>query len=368
MIRERFRKSIAAKLLAAHLLVIVAGSMTLLLIALSLGPGVFRGHVRDALGVVPPDVARHLDTAFGQATLVALVVAIAAAVVTALAVSWFVSLRVVRPIRSLADVALRIAHGAYSSRVPVMGTDEISALAQAFNEMAGSLETAERRRRELLSDVAHELRTPLATVEGYVEALADGVLVPNDEIWGTLLTETRRLGRLVDDLQKVSRAEERQLDLRVVKTQPAELVQLAVSAAAPAYEAKGVELRMSVHAHLPVVAVDRDRIGEVLANLLENALRHTLAGGQVEVTAARSGDRVELAVSDTGAGIAPEQLERVFERFFRADPARSRASGGSGIGLAIARAIVEAHGGRIHAESDGVGRGTRFVVVLPVAV
>ena len=363
----RLRRSLTAKLLAAELLVILAGSGTLLLVSVAVGPGIFRDHVRHALGALPADVARHLDIAFEQATLVALGIAVAAAVVTALAVSWFVSLRIVRPIGLLATSAQRVAQGAYGTRVPTSGDDELARLGTAFNEMAGALASAETRRRALLADLAHELRTPLATIGGYVEGLADGVVRPEPATWVTLQVEVSRLGRLVDDLNTVSRAEERQLDLRLGRILPGALVEVAVRAAAPLYAAKGVELAHELAARLPEVEVDPDRVGEVLGNLLENALRHTARGGRVEITARRSADGVELVVSDDGEGIPLEHLEKVFERFHRVDRARSRAAGGSGLGLTIARAITEAHGGRIHAESAGTGHGSRFAIWLPAA-
>jgi len=361
------RRSLAGKLLLAQLLVIVAGATTLALVALAIAPGLFREHVRDALGVVPEDVARHLDEAFDDALLLALAIAIAAAAITAAAVSWFLTVRIVRPIRRLAEAAEHIAHGSYDERVPVTGSDELSVLASAFNNMAASLESAELRRRQLLSDLAHELRTPLATIEGYVEGVRDGVVPPTTETWSVLETESARIRRLVDDLQKVSRAEERQLDLHIRPLAPAAIVAEAAQAAGPAYAAKDVALETAPDDDLPPVAADGDRIGEVLANLLDNALRHTPAGGRVEVRAESRGEEVEFAVSDSGDGIAPEHLNRVFERFYRVDSGRARARGGSGIGLAIARALVEAHGGRIQAESDGPGRGSRFIVSLPVA-
>ena len=362
----RLRQSLAARLLLAQLLVIVAGSATLALVALAIAPGIFHDHVRRSGVIVPEDMIRHLDQAFGAAVLIALGVAIGAALIAALAVSTFLSLRIVRPIRALAEAAERIAKGAYAARVPAAGSDEIAVLGGAFNEMATTLESAEQKRRELLTDVAHELRTPLATVEGYLEGLADGVVTPNGTTWSLLLAETGRLRRLVDDLAKVSRAEERQLDLRRAPSSPGRLVAAAVQAAAPGYAAKGVTLGTKLDRRLPSIDVDPDRIAEVLANLLDNALRHTPTGGRVEVgTAAAPGKQVELVVADTGEGIAPEHLERVFERFFRADPARTRTTGGSGIGLAISRAIAEAHGGHVHAESDGVGQGARFVITMP---
>lgn len=365
--RARLRRSLTAKLLAAEILVVLAGSGTLLLVSLAIGPGIFRDHVREALRAVPDDVVRHLDIAFAEATLVALGIAVAASLVTAVAVSSFVSVRIVRPIGSLAKSAERVAHGAYDTRVPTHGNDELARLGIAFNEMAGALASAERRRRELLTDLAHELRTPLATIGGYVEGLADGVVQPDPATWGALQVEVSRLGRLVDDLNTVSRAEERQLDLRLARVRSGGLVEAAVNAAAPLYAAKGVELAHTATAGLPEVDVDPDRIGEVLGNLLENALRHTARGGRVEVSARRSGEGIELVVSDDGEGIPAEHVPRVFDRFYRVDPARSRAGGGSGIGLAIARAITEAQGGRIQAESAGAGQGSRFTVWLPVA-
>lgn len=364
--RARLSGSLGAKLLLGQLLVVIAGALTLLLVALLLGPGVFRGHVRDALGYVPPEVGRHLDMAFHTATLISLAVAVGASVATALALSWVVSARVVEPVRALAAAAQRIAGRTHTARVPVRGTDELAQLAEAFNEMATSLEHAEDIRRQLLADVAHELRTPLATVESYVEALADGVLAADAENWGAIRSETARLGRLVNDLQRVSRAEAHQLDLHPASTDPGELVQDAVKAARPAFATKGVALESDIQTNLPMVDVDRERIAEVLANLLTNAQRHTPPGGIVQASAGQRADRLEMVVSDDGEGIAAEHLDRVFERFYRVDPARARASGGTGIGLAIVRAIVEAHGGSVLASSEGLGRGATLTLRLPI--
>jgi two-component system sensor histidine kinase BaeS len=364
--RARLSGSLGAKLLLGQLLVVIAGALTLLLVALLLGPGIFRGHVRDALGYVPPEVGRHLDMAFHTATLISLAVAVGASVATALALSWVVSARVVEPVRALAAAAQRIARGTHRARVPVRGTDELAQLAEAFNEMATSLEHAEDIRRQLLADVAHELRTPLATVESYVEALADGVLAADAENWGAIRSETARLGRLVNDLQRVSRAEAHQLDLHPAPTDPGELAQDAVKAARPAFATKGVALESDIQTNLPMVDVDRERIAEVLANLLTNALRHTPPGGIVQASAGQRADRLEMVVSDDGEGIAAEHLDRVFERFYRVDPARARASGGTGIGLAIVRAIVEAHGGSVLASSEALGRGATFTLRLPI--
>lgn len=364
--RGRLR-GFAPRLFLAQGLVIVAGAATLAFVAFALAPSIFHSHVTREVGNLSETALDHLDQAFADAVLIALGLAIAAALLAAVAVSAFLAVRMTRPVRALADAARRIAGGNYSARVPVQGPEEVADLATTFNEMAQALEMSERRRRALLSDVAHELRTPLATLEGYVEGLADGTIAAEPETWDVLAREARRMHRLVEDLAKVSKAEERQLDLLPAPMAPAVLVEAAVRAAAPSFAEKGVRLQASVDAELPDIEVDPDRVGEVLSNLLANALRHTPAGGSVEVGARRRGGDVEIAVADTGDGIAPEHLGRVFERFFRTDSARSRAAGGSGIGLTIARAIVEALGGRIHAESDGPGMGARFVIRLPVA-
>jgi two-component system, OmpR family, sensor histidine kinase BaeS len=365
-VRKRLSGSLSAKLLAGQLLVVLTGALTLLLVALLVGPAIFRMHVRDALGYVPPDVGHHLDMAFHTATLISLGVAVGVSVAVALALSTIVSTRIVRPVRELAGAAQRIAHGARDARVPARGTDELAELAAAFNEMAASLERAEQIRSQLLADVAHELRTPLATVESYVEALADGVLAADDENWGVIRAETSRLNRLVDDLQKVSRAQAHQLDLHLSAVPAGTLVSDAVKAVQPAYAAKGVGLKAHIEPRVPAIEADSERIAEVLANLLTNALRHTPTGGSVSVSALQRAEQLEISVADDGEGIAPEHVDRVFERFYRVDPARSRETDGTGIGLAIVRAIVEAHGGTVTATSSGTGSGTTVTLLLPI--
>jgi signal transduction histidine kinase len=344
----------------------VAGSLTLAAVALAVAPGLFRLHARQAFTVLPPEATAHLQRGFEGALLLALGLAVAASLVTALAASWLLAQRLTRPIRTLADAAARIGAGSYQARVPLpAGDDELAALGAAFNRMAQALESTERRRHALLADLAHELRTPLATLEGYVEGLADGVVAADQDAWGVLQAELVRLRRLVEDLETISRAEERQLELHLGPVDPAALAARAVQAAQPAYQAKGVTLTASVERPLPLVSADPERLGEVLDNLLGNALRHTPESSRVEVSASQRGNEVELSVRDTGEGIPPELLDQVFERFFRADPARTRSDGGSGLGLTISRAIVQAHRGRLWAESGGLGRGARFVVRLP---
>lgn len=366
MSRPRRAVGLSPRLFLAQGLVIVAGAVTLLVVALLLAPGLFAEHLTRSGVPISGEVRQHLDEAFAGATLTSLAVAVSAALVTALAASWFVARRVVRPLRTMADAAERIAGGDYSARVGGQGAGaELDSLARALDRMARELAATERTRAEMLRDVAHELRTPLTTMRGHVEALADGVLTADGETLQTMQEGLSRMQRLVDDLATVSRAEERRLDLTLSPADPAELVAAAVGAAARSFAAAGVALRSHVEPGLPCVAVDADRIHEVLANLLDNAVRHTPAGGVVTVTARSGPGGVELEVQDTGVGIAAEHLPRVFERFYRVDAGRTRQQGGSGIGLAIARALTEVHGGSIRADSPGPGGGSSFTVTLP---
>jgi two-component system, OmpR family, sensor histidine kinase BaeS len=365
------RRSLGAKLLLAQMLVVVAGSLTLAVVALAVAPGVFHTHVRMALGTIPPQVGHHLDEGLARAMLVALGTGTGVAVATALGVSLILARRITSPVRALARAAGQVARGGYTARVPQPGGgDELATLAGAFNDMAEALHTSEQRRQELLADLAHELRTPLATIDGYLEGVSDGVMPSDQQTLQVLQAETARLRRLVDDLNAVSRAEERQLDLHLTRCQPDKLITAAVQAAQAAYTAKQVTLAARMDRHLPQITADPDRIGEVLANLLANALRHTPPGGRVEVTATQTSQgHLQISVTDTGEGIPLELLERIFERFYRVDPARTHTpnTGGSGIGLTITRAIVHAHGGQIHAHSQGPGHGARFVITLPPA-
>lgn len=362
---ERVRSSLTAKLLAGELAVIVAGSVTLATIAFLFGPVFFRRHVRDALGDVPPTVMNHLNDAFAESLWLSLAIAITAATVTAALVGWLVSARVVAPVRALAEASRRVARGEREVLVPISGSDEVATLGVAFNEMAAALASVETRRRQLLADVAHELRTPLATLDAHLEGLSDGVVRPDAETWRLLRGETARLTRLADDIGTVSRAEERTLDLRLEARSARSLLARAATVVQPLFADAGIDLDFAESADTSTVLVDPDRLGEVLDNLLRNALRHTPSGGRVTLDATRDDDGVVLTVTDSGEGIPADELEHVFERFYRLDPSRTRERGGSGLGLAIARALVEVHGGRLWAESDGPGRGARFLCRLP---
>jgi two-component system OmpR family sensor kinase len=270
------------------------------------------------------------------------------------------------PVARLTAAARRIAGGDLSQRVPETGSAEMAVLGQAFNQMAADLEKAEELRRNLVADLAHELRTPLSVIQGNLRAILDGVYPLEQAEIATLYDETRLLNRLVDDLRELALAEAGQLRLERQPVAPADVVNRAMESARIQAAAKGIALQTDLTEDLPLVDVDPQRIGQVLGNLLNNALVHTPSGGKIVVAAGARGSEVEFSVMDTGEGIPSEDLPYIFERFYRADRSRSRVTGGTGLGLAIARQLVEAHGGRIEVESE-VGRGTQFTFTLPVA-
>jgi signal transduction histidine kinase len=315
-------------------------------------------------------VMASINAAFRQALMLALVVAAALATVAALALSYVISRQIATPVRRMVTATRRIGSGHYAERVVVSSAnagDELGQLAARFNDMASELEKTERRRVELVGEVAHELRTPIATLTGYLEGLLDGVVDPSPETWALLHTESLRLRRLVDDLQELSRAEARQLPIRSEHVSPESIVSAARERVAPQYAEKQLELLAPIPSGLPDVVADPDRAVQVLTNLLTNALRYTLAPGRVAVSVTRQGDMLAFQVRDTGVGIAPENLPRIFERFYRVEKSRARALGGSGIGLTISKALVEAMRGSIRAESAGLSKGSVFTFTLPIA-
>lgn len=373
---RRPRASLGPKLLFSHLLVVLTGLATLFVAAQLIAPALFAGHMREMMGVGGhgmmggADEERALDDAFRAALLQALLVAGAAASAVALLASLFIARRIAGPVGRMLVATRRVAAGRYAERVPVERAnagDELGALAASFNTMAEALERTERRRLELIGDISHELRTPIATLEGHLEGLLDGVVEPAPELWARLHGEAGRLRRLVDDLRELSRAEARQLSLALRAVAPASIVGDVAARLRPRFDEAGLDLRVELPDGLPPVRADADRASQVLTNLLTNALRYTPAPGTVTVGVAPAGDSVTFKVVDTGIGFAPEEALRLFERFYRVDKSRSRARGGSGIGLTIARALVEAMGGTIAAESAGPGRGSTFSFTLPVA-
>ena len=276
------------------------------------------------------------------------------------------SRRMLRSIGSLTAAAKDLGDGDLSSRVDVKGNDEIAELGRTFNSMADALEESEPQRRRVVSDVAHELRTPLANIQGHIEAMQDGLLERDDGSLETVHQQALYLNRLVDDLRLLAETEARELRLEIEPTSVAEIVERVTTSFQPRAEIESVQLDAEIEETLLTLNLDRVRIEQVLSNLVDNAIRHTPSGGRVVVAASQNMGSVRVEVTDTGPGIPSDALGHVFDRLYRVDPSRERGTGSSGLGLTIARQLVEAHGGRIWVESE-VGVGSRFGFDLPLA-
>ena len=271
-----------------------------------------------------------------------------------------------KPLRDMAQAAGKMAQGDYAQRVQTASRDEVGQLAAAFNRMTAELGNVERLRRDLVANVSHELKTPISALRAHLENLLDGVEAPDPAVLQVMLQQAERLSRLVDQLLDLSRLESGEIRLDLGDIELSSLVRSVSSEIEAVRRDHLVEISEEIPHDVPPVWGDRERIHQVLFNLLDNAVRYTPPGGRVVVTARRVGARCEVRVEDTGPGIPAEHLPFLFERFYRVDQARSRGEGGTGIGLAIARSVVEAHGGRIWAESE-VGRGSVFAFELPLA-
>jgi two-component system, OmpR family, sensor histidine kinase BaeS len=362
---SRRRPRLAVRLMTAMALVIGIGGITLLVTVNLVAPGLFHDHLSH-FGMMSPDVTAHAEEAFASSFAIAITVAMAVSLITAGLVSWFLVRRVARPVEDLAAAAETVATGTYTVEVPAEPfSSELEALSTSFSHMADRLAATDASRTRLLADLAHELRTPMATLEAYIDGLEDGVVEPTAESYETMRGQVARLRRLATDLRESAAADEHALHLNLVPLDAGAAAMDAVAAATPRYRAKGVELTFEpVPGALPVAA-DPERLGQVLSNLLDNALRHTPPGGHVHVAAAPVGATAVLSVTDDGDGIPVDQLHAVFDRFHRVDPARASSDGsGSGLGLTIARAIVTDHGGTLTAASDGPGTGACFTVTL----
>ena len=363
------RSGIAARLLAAQLIVLAVAGATLVATILLVARGLFRYHLQQA-GETSPIVQQHAQEAFEAAFAIAMAVAGVAALVTAGLLFWLLARRVSRPIEELAAAAESIAAGQYDVTVPDDGFGrELTTLAGSFEGMARRLASADLARTRLLADLAHEIRTPLATLEAHIDGLEDGIVTADPETYAVMRAQVDRLRRLASDIRLAAAAQEHALHLHLDPERPAAVLDAACEAAAPRYTAKGVTLSCEPAGDQPLVLADADRIGQVLANLLDNALRHTPAGGMVQLACAQAPDRqIQITVTDNGDGIPADQLDAVFDRFHRVDGARTSTDGsGSGLGLTIARAIAADHGGSLTAASAGRGAGTTMTLRLPIA-
>ncbi|MCI0713050.1 MAG: ATP-binding protein [Chloroflexi bacterium] len=361
---------LVGKLFLSYLVVIVVG---LAVIAISMSYTALASFEHEMMGNGFGGGRRHMqamldeqvEQSFEDAVNNSLLRSSVAAVIVAGIVSLFISQRITRPLRQLAHASQQLAAGQYPEPLQPKSRDEIGELTHHFNQMAHSLAEQEQLRQQLIADISHELKTPLATIKGYMEGLQDGIIPATDDTYLLIQQEADRLQRLVHDLQELSKAEARRIDLHETNVNVKELITSTVSWIRPQFEGKYLDLATRLPDDLITVRGDVDRLRQVLLNLLGNALNYTPYGGNVTVSLTADNGQVDIAVQDSGVGLSAQDLQRVFQRFYRVDKSRARASGGSGIGLTVSKHIVEAHGGSIRASSDGPGQGSTFTVTLP---
>ncbi len=346
---RRDRDSLQAKLFRSHLGVVFLALLILIVPATIVG------------FLVSNTTPREGEPAKGL-LLIIMITGLASAGLAASIMARTAARKINEPIQAIADATRRLAQGNYAVRVPLGDSTEIAKLAHDVNTLAAELEDTETRRLQLISDVAHELRTPLQTIEGSMEALMDGVVEPTDEVFAAIADEAARLKRLAFDLSTLSRAQEgpQRIERRPVElaAQVGEVVDLLRHQ----FDPQGVQLRVTIDQPLTISA-DADRVAQILTNVIGNALAYTDEGGTVSVRVLSDGPWAVVRVTDTGRGISPADLDHIFERFFRIE---DRSSSGTGVGLTIARSLARAHGGDITASSPGLGQGSVFEVRLPV--
>ncbi|SEJ66316.1 sensor histidine kinase [Demequina mangrovi] len=353
--------TLRARLLASHLAVAAVGVIALIAVGATVG-GV---AVQRRMGADHESMMRGVRVQEAVADVLPLALgwgAVAGIVAAALAALW-ISRRVAGPLAEVQEATRAIAAGDYSRRVPRPPEAELAGVADDVNALAARLSDAEERRARLIDEVAHEMRTPLTVIGGTAEGLIDGVVEPGPESYERIAAEASRLRRLAEDLSTLSRAEESALSLSLGPADLGDLVRAAADRLRTQFDHRGVGITVEAPAPVPVTA-DADRVIQVLVNLLGNALAHSAEGSTVTMRASTRGDEAVVEVVDTGSGIAPEELARVFDRFYRGSGAEGRT--GRGIGLTIARSLARAHGGDVTAASDGPGTGATFTLALPV--
>ena len=359
---------LAVKLGVAQILIIAIGAITLTVTAFSIAPGLFSVHLAHT-GENSPTVRMHAREAFVTSLSLALTFAAITSLLAAGIVSWLFVRRVAKPIEQLAEAADAVAAHRQPRAIPTGGfTSELHRLNKSFARMSEDLELSEQRRTNLLADLAHELRTPLATLIAYVDGLEDGVVPIGSDAWNTLRSQLARMQRLVSDLKEASAADEQTLAMDFYTVDVRVVAQTAVAIFRARCEIETKELRI-VEPKLALLAkADSQRLQQVLVNLLDNACRHTPTGGEIEVRLyEQGGANVVIEVSDSGNGIPGDQLDAIFQRFYRLDPSRRTENVGSGLGLTIARAIISRHGGSIQARSPGRLKGSTFTIHIPIS-
>lgn len=368
------------KVFLSYLLVVFIGGVVLITAASLSVPAAFERHLVSMNEIVisgniagnNEQMVSDLFSQYNKAVLEAVTYAALAALVGAVLASFLISRQVVTPTLRMMSLSKRIAEGEYEERLSLPDgqqagqIDELGRLALSFNQMADKLEKTETMRRELIGDITHELRTPLTAVKGYLEGMMDGVFPADPETYQQIHSEIDRLQRLVNDLQELSRVEAGAFQLMLTPVSPASLIERIQNTLGRQFEEKNIQFEIDIEPNLPDINVDKDRIIQVLTNLVGNALQYTPSGGKVTLLVRREPSDLLFSVKDSGIGISADQIPLIFNRFYRTDKSRTRTSGGSGIGLTIARALVNAHQGKIWAESMGEGKGSTFSFQIPL--
>lgn len=360
------RGSLARQLLIAQLLVVGAMGLAVAIVAAIVGPPAAERHMRLAGHGGQPDVLRHAEEAFRSGLFISLAVGIAIALVGAVLANVWLTRRLGATVAVLRRGSERVAEGDYSTPIS-LGDDahELRTVANSLNILAAKVDATEATRRRMLTDLSHEMRTPLATLSAMLEALEDGVAEPSQETLAVLRRQCSRLHRLAADMRDVSAFEEGWLTVSPERTSLDDVLRASIDPARPEYAIAGVALEVAPVPDIHV-AVDCERIGQVFDNLLRNARQH--AASNVHVVSAVVNGWVRVDVIDDGRGIATEDAPHIFERFYRGDAHRRHDEGaGTGVGLTISRAIAEAHGGRLDASTGGMGRGTTLTLQLPAS-
>jgi histidine kinase len=393
---KKFTGRLWTRLLAAQLLIIALGAVTLIVLVELLAPTFFSNDLRtmnsmmadpshmgdmmgdmmtgsSSTGLFTPTVQADLEASFDSSFRRALAISLVVAGIAAIGTTAYATRRILRPLQAVRSAAHKLAAGAYDQRIDLPNEEELADLAQDVNALAEVLATTEARRVRLISEVAHEMRTPLTTLEGYLEGLLDGVFEPNAELYAASGREVRRLKRLAADLADLSRAEEESQPLHLELFDLTALAGEVTADLRVQADAKGIRLNVTQDGEQVAIRADRDRIGQALTNIIGNAITYTDSGGSVDINIEIDAHHARIEVTDTGRGLSTEQqtaiFERfyteqqtaIFERFYRGDP---NGPGGSGIGLTIARAIARRHGGEIEANSPGTGKGSTFTIRL----
>lgn len=388
-----FKKRLFWKFFFSYFALVLISIIVLGVVIRILLPGVFDSHLASMTGLFARhgmDEAGHMGMGgrgirmmgwstlfidlfaiFNRIIFEATLYAILPSVLIALVLSVVMSRQLVRPLQQMTQAADRIADGHYTERlpedtVPVEAQDELGQLAVRFNRMTEQLEQVEDMRQKLVGDVAHELRTPLTVIKGSLEGLMDGVMPPDEHTYERIFRQVERMDRLVNDLQELYRIEEGVIELKIKPVDAVKLLSNLVETMQINFSVNNIALNLQVPEVPVLVLADEDRFEQVMINLLSNALQATPASGQTSVQIEKMGQMARISVADTGIGIAPEHLEKVFSRFYRVDESRSRRAGGSGIGLTVAKKLVEAMNGHIWAESAGRDQGSVFSFTLPL--